>query len=181
MPKTYKTHLLILASLVAFLIFPTEAKADVVQLTLTNSSYDMSTGSFTLIGFFTNSGSATFTANRWDMSFTPDIGPLSISANTAAPNCCPYTLPVPGMSDSAVLPLLNVSLLGPPASGAGTYFGTLTFSGFDSNGVAITTAPVRFSVNVPVPEPATILLLGSGLIAVGSSLRKRLNRSRLST
>lgn len=175
MPAKRKGHLLFLALLLAFLGLATEARADVVELTLTNTNYDLTTGSFILTGFFTNSGSASFSANRWDISFAPDLGPLGIGANTIPLDCCPYLRPVPGMSTSAVLPLLGVSLLGPAVPGAGTYIGTLSFSGFDSNGMAITTAPVQFTVNVPVPEPATILLLSSGLIAVGSSIRRRRN------
>lgn len=151
-----------------------EAKADPVQLTLTNVVYDATPGSFTLTGFFTNLGSATFTANGWNLTFSPELGPHGQSAvNLPSGFCCTYTQPVPGMSSSSIMPLLTISLHGHPPAGAGAYIGTLSFSGVDSNGVAITTAPVQFAVNVPVPEPATIMLFSTGLMAVGSSIRRR--------
>lgn len=168
-----KAYLISFIFILTSLSLSTEAKADAVQLTLTNTIYDASGGSFTLTGFFTNLGSATFTANRWDLTFSPDLGPHGQGAIlTSAGLCCNYSQPVLGMSSSSILPLLGISLHGHPPSGAGTFLGTLTFSGFDSNGVAITTAPVEFAVNVPVPEPATIFLFCTGLMAAGAKIRR---------
>lgn len=179
MPGLRKVCLISLMLFLASISVSIEAKADAVQLTLTPTAYDASNAEFTLIGFFTNLGSATFTANRWDLVFSPDLGPHGQGAVTMPSSfCCNYTQPVPGMSSSSILPLLNISIFGYPPSGAGTYIGTLTFSGFDSNGVAITTAPVQFTVDVPVPEPATILLFSTGLAAISASIRRRRIASR---
>jgi hypothetical protein len=169
-----KIHLLSFTFILISLSFSIEARADAVQLTLTNTIYDASSGSFTLTGFFTNLGDATFTANRWDLAFSPDLGPQGQSSvNLSTGACCTYSQPVPGMSSTSVMPLLTISLLGQPPSGAGTYIGTLSFSGFDSNGFAITTNLVHFEVNVPVPEPVTVLLFSTGLSAIAASIRRR--------
>jgi hypothetical protein len=174
MSSLRKVYLLSFMFILTSLSLAIEAKADPVQLTLTNTVYDASSGSFTLTGFFTNSGSATFTANGWSLTFSPDLGQHGQSAvNLPTGFCCTYNQPVPGMSSSSIIPLLTISPRGQPPSGSGTYIGTLTFSGVDSNGVTITTAPVQFAVNVPVPEPATMLLLSTGLMAAGSSIRRR--------
>jgi hypothetical protein len=156
--------------------FSMEAKADPVQLTLTDTDYDVVNDSFTLTGFFTNSGTATFTANGWTLTFSPDLGPQGQSAVTTPPGGPNYARPVAGLSTSPTLPLLTVSLHAPPPSPARTYIGTLTFSGVDSNGLLIFTNSVQFRVNmpeVPVPEPATMFLLGTGVMAVGASIRRR--------
>ena len=178
MPGLRKVCLISLVLFLTSISVSIEAKADPVQVTLTPTAYDGTGGQFTLIGFFTNLGSAAFTANRWDLVFSPNLGPHSQGAVTM-PNtfCCTYSQPVPGMSSSPIVPLLDI-FFGYPPSGAGTYVGTLTFSGFDSNGVAITTAPVQFTVDVPVPEPATILLFTTGLAAISASIRRRRVASR---
>lgn len=179
MSSLRKVYLISFMFIMTSLSLSLEAKADPVQLTLTNTVYDASGGSFTLTGFFTNSGSATFTANGWSLTFAPDLGPHGQSGvNLPSGSCCTYSQPVPGMTSSSVMPLLTISLHGYPPSGAGLYIGTLSFSGIDSNGVAITTDPVQFAVNVPVPEPATILLFSTGLMAISSSIRKRRRKNQ---
>lgn len=146
----------------------TEVKADGVSLTLTPTTYQGD--QFTLTGLFTNSGNLTFRANRFDLVSPPGSGQLAISAHIENGEIN-YTRPVPAMSSTPVLGLLDLSFVSLPPEG--TYTFSLTFSGFDSSGVAFTTAPQQFTVDVPVPEPTTIALLSTGLLTAAASIRRR--------
>ena len=174
MSKFHNIRLTILVLVFAILGLSSNAKAGPVSFTLTNPVIDGNSGSFSLSGFFTNTGTTAFTVHRWDLSFSPDIGLRGVGQSSP---CCALSNPVPGMSTTPARPLLDVNFLW---QGEGVYTGTLSFSGFDANGLAITTDPVQFTVNVPVPEPATMLLLSSGLIALGASARRRRNALRQS-
>lgn len=155
----------------AGLSLSTEAKADAVSLTITPTTYAFGSGWFTVPGFFTNSGNLTFRANRFDVVLPPGNGPMGFGASIENGELI-YTRPVPGMSVTPVLRLIDVSFLSPIPQGVYTF--TVTFSGFDSSGAAITTAPAQFTVNdVPVPEPTTVLLLTTGLVTLGASIRRR--------
>lgn len=66
----------------------------------------------------------------------------------------------------------NVSLIG---SGTATF--TVLFSGLNSNGTSIFTFQ-SITYRFEVPEPASVLLLGGGLAALGAALRRRCRPSR---
>lgn len=167
----HKVYLPLVIAVVMIMGFSNEAKADGVQLTLANTTYDLGSGMFTITGSFTNSGTATFIANRWDMVFSSNL-PLEVRAVPFS-ELSNYTQPVPGMTTSAVLPLLDVIAIGPIAPG--TYLGSLTFTGVAGSDLNVTTPAVQFTVNVPaaVPEPTTVLLFSSGLMAIGAAIRRR--------
>lgn len=181
MPNLRNVYLTLFLLVAASLAFAMEAKADPVQFTLTQTTFDLGANSFSLSGFFTNTGSVTFTANRFDVLFTPFLAPSEIRAIPfSSPDCCNYTQAVPGMSSSPVLPMLEFILTGSPVMGPGLYTGSLTFTGVAGSNLNVTTAPVQFTVNVtdPVPEPGTIVLFGTGLMAVATAVRRRMIADR---
>ena len=81
------------------------------------------------------------------------------------------------MRKTFLMPLLELAALAPLIPG--TYNGTLVFSGVAGSANAATT-PFHFILTVPaaVPESATILMLGVGLMFVAALLRKRRSGSR---
>jgi hypothetical protein len=172
-----KIFLILLSLFWATLSLTTQAKAESVQLTLTSNSYLMNNGRATLTGFFTNMGNVNFVANRWDLNFTPGLFPLEVDA-VQSNGVTNYTMAVPGMSTTAPLPLLDLVALAPLTPG--TYNGTLTFSGVAGSDLNATTTPFHFTLTVPanVPESATILMLGVGLMLVAALIRKRRSGSR---
>jgi hypothetical protein len=183
MPRLRKAHLVLLILAFAALSLSTEAKADAVSLTLTPTTYDVGSGLVPVFGFFTSLGNLTFHANNFDVIFPPGTGLTSIGA-IEENGTFTYTRPVLGMSPSPVVHLLNFFFSKPTPPG--TYSFTVTFSGFDSSGVPITTTPAQFTVTVPVgwvpnittPEPTTVILLTTGLATLGASIRSRRNSTK---
>lgn len=77
-----------------------------------------------------------------------------------------------------LMPLLELVALVPLIPG--TYNGTLIFSGVAGSDLNAATTPFHFTLTVPanVPESATVLMLGAGLMFVAAVLRKRRSGSR---
>ena len=68
--------------------------------------------------------------------------------------------------------VINVSFSGLSGFPVGTIFWAFLT---DSSGVAINSTPISQSLQV-VPEPATLLLFGSGLLGMGGMLRRRMKK-----
>ena len=87
------------------------------------------------------------------------------------------TITSPFEFSGTLLTCPQTCFLGPVISrfdlvGSGTATFTLLFSGLGSNGIPIFTFQ-SITYNFEVPEPASVLLLGGGLAALGAELRRR--------
>ncbi len=124
---------------------------------------------FTSGAFFINAGTIT----NFDLTFDTLQGPFSPLAGSAFPN---VTTIVPGfealLSGGTIFPLSACD-----GCGNGTQIGTQIFGNFvfNMNGV-VNGSKVTVTSNVPVPEPGTMILMLSGLGAIGL---RRLRRNKV--
>src|SRR5712691_10583643 len=125
MSSFQKIHLTVFVLVFVGLSFSTEAKADVVSLNLMPTNYDIGNGVVRVRGSYTNSGNLTFQANDVHVVFPPGVG---LTGFGAIPNdgSFYYALPVPGLSSTPVIPLLDFFFANPTPQG--TYTFTLTVS-----------------------------------------------------
>lgn len=160
---THKLLLPSVISLVVVLASATRTNADQVTLTLTNPTQTGTIGSTLLFtGTITNTGNESVLIDSSGLVVDPFTTTRNLIFSSGALTLAP-------MQSTGEILLFTVTL--DPALNAPS-----TIIGFFSIGRSSTVdgelAIQQFTINVePIPEPATLLLLGTGLAAV--TLRKR--------
>jgi PEP-CTERM motif len=171
MKKSLK-HLLVLPLTVATLLFAgTAAKADPFPLTITlDSPFQIGGDGDTLsfAGTITNTGSST--VNLGGDSFT--LGGTFTIDDSGYINNAPFTLDPGGTSGD--IDLFTITIL--PGTETGVYAGA-----FDILDGSTVVGEAAFDVSVVTPEPGTILLMGTGFLALAGLILRRMPKGSAST
>lgn len=159
--------------LAVFLFGSASAHADSVDFTLLNPAQSISSNGGILLFSATVSASASNTGSEDLNSLEFNINPMNtfVIDESGFLNSFPLSLD-PGQSYTGTL----FGLLVPVDSASGMYGGSVVLDGGTANNALGTQT---FSVNVtssaaPTPEPSSFLLLGTGVIAMATSFRLRL-------
>lgn len=179
----YKNFILTLVAVAAFGLLPTAARADGVTFTFVPSSYTASAGSVvTLFGTFTNgTGAITFTGYMESLQAGLSMSPDNSFGSQ------PFDF-LTGLADGETSgPIALFNILIAPGTPDGTVF-TFAFNDFtifyeSSTGNEVAVA-ANFSITVrnqtpgEIPEPISMVLLGTGLVGVAARVRKRRRASK---